>query len=111
MIKDTPNEFAGLPDIDEHLSREGDGVPVEVPELSGVIAAIAARTKLTEDQASQVVRLFFQEIRGIMLSGGCVEIQDLGQFVISSPKTTGTRRKIFPKFKAGRSLSKRMNPR
>lgn len=107
--KEKHSEFKGLPDIEEYLTFQGDKVPVDIPELDQVVQAIAARTRLTEDQASQVVRLFFQEIRGIMLRGGYVELQDLGQFVISSPKTTGTRKKIFPKFKASRSLSNRMN--
>jgi nucleoid DNA-binding protein len=102
-------DFKGLPDIEEYLTFHGDKVPVEIPELDQVVSAVTARTKLTEDQASQVVRLFFQEIRGILLRGGCVELQDLGQFVISSPKTTGNSKKIFPKFKASRSLSRRMN--
>jgi nucleoid DNA-binding protein len=108
-IKEKSSEFKGLPDIDEWLTFHGDKVPVEIPELDQVVQAVTARTKLTEDQANQLVRLFFQEIRGILLSGGCVEIQDLGQFVISSPKTTGNRKKVFPKFKPSRSLFRKMN--
>jgi nucleoid DNA-binding protein len=103
------NEFQGLPDINEYLTGRGNQCPVTVPELGEIVEKVSSRTKLSEEQANQVVKLFFQEIRGHLLRDGMVDISFLGRFSISSPKTSGTKRKVFPKFKAKRSLIKRMN--
>jgi hypothetical protein len=103
------NKFHGLPDINQFLTGLGNQCPVTVPELGDIVEEVSARTKLSEDQANQVVKLFFQEIRGHLLRNGMVDISSLGRFFISSPSISGNKKRIFPKFKAKRSLIKRMN--
>jgi nucleoid DNA-binding protein len=101
-------EFKGLPGIDYYLSGQGDGFPVEVPELDNFIVAITSLTPLTNEQATRILKLFFQEIRAAMLRGDTVDIRGLGSFLISSPKTTKTINHVFPKFIPKKSLLKRI---
>jgi len=101
-------EFEGLPGIDEYLASRGDGHPVEVKELDHVLDALVAYCGLTKEQSERILSLFFQEIRTAMLRGEAVDIRGFGTFFISSPLTTGNARKVFPKFKAKKTLTKRM---
>lgn len=102
-------EFKGLPGIEDYCASQGDGFPVEVSELDHIIDAIVAYTGLTKEQSARITSLFFQEIRTSMLKGDTVDIRGLGMFLVSSPATTGTRKKVFAKFKPKRSLLNRMN--
>ena len=102
-------EFEGLPGIEEFLSGMGDGSPVEVPELDHVGDALVAYCGVTKEQSKRITSLFFQEIRSAMLNGESVDIRGFGTFVISSPLTTDNSRKVFPKFRAKKSLISRMN--
>lgn len=102
-------EFKGLPGIEEFLSSKGDNLPVEVNELDHLIDAVIAYTGLTKDQSIRILSLFFQEIRSLMINGDTVDIRGFGTFLISSPLTTKTRKKVFAKFKPKKSLLNRMN--
>ena len=102
-------EFQGLPGIDEYLSYRGNGCPVDVAELDHISESITAYCGFTKDQSNRILTLFFQEIRSAMLSGNVVDIRGLGSFFISSPSVTSNTKKVFPKFKAKRSLSRRLN--
>ena len=102
-------EFKGLPGIEEFLASQGDKLPVEVSELDHLTDAVVAYTGLTKDQSSRILSLVFQEIRTSMINGESVDIRGLGTFLVSSPATTKTRKKVFAKFKPKRSLLNRMN--
>lgn len=102
-------EFDGLPGIDEYFAGKGDGHPVEAKELDHICEALIAYCGLTKEQSQRIVSLFFQEIRTAMLKGEAVDIRGFGTFFISSPVTTGNSRKVFPKFKAKKSLIKRIH--
>lgn len=102
-------EFQGLPGIEEYLASRGNGCPVDVSELDHVAEAIVAFCGFNKDQAKRILTLFFQEIRNSMLNGELVDIRGFGSFFISSPAVTENTRRVFPKFKAKRSLSRRMN--
>lgn len=102
-------EFKGLPGIEEFLASHGDNLPIEVQELDHLTDAIVAYTGLTKEQSSRILCLFFQEIRSLMINGKAIDIRGLGMFLVSSPLTTKTRKKVFAKFKPKRSLLIRMN--
>jgi len=102
-------EFEGLPGIKEYLSAQGDGVPVEVPELEHVADELVAYTGLTKEQSYRIISLLFQEIRSTMLNGDQVDIRGFGTFLVSSPATTGNAKRVFPKFKPKKSLLQRIN--
>jgi nucleoid DNA-binding protein len=102
-------EFKGLPGIEEFLASQGDGCPVEVPEVQHIADALVAFTNLTKEQAQRILALFFQEIRSAMLNGEVVDIRGLGSFLVSSPSTTSNAKKVFAKFQPKRSLVKRLN--
>lgn len=103
--------FNGLPGIEEYLASRGNGQPIEVQELKHITDALVAFSNLSEEQANRILVLFFQEIRSSILKGEIVNIRRLGTFLMSSPKITGTKRKIFPKFIPKYSLTKRLNGR
>ena len=102
-------EFEGLPGISEYLAARGDGHLVDAAELDHIAEALVAYCGFTKEQSERILSLFFQEIRSCMLKGESVDIRGFGTFNISSPSTTSNSRKVFPKFKAKRSLTKRMN--
>jgi nucleoid DNA-binding protein len=102
-------EFEGLPGIDEFSSSIGEGFPIQVSELEYIVDAITAHTNVTKEQATRILSLFFQEIRSLMLRGEIIDIKGFGDFFVSSPKTTGLRKKIFIKFKPKKSFIKRLN--
>jgi nucleoid DNA-binding protein len=102
-------EFNGLPGIEEYLASRANGYPIDISELDHISEAIVAYCGFNKDQSRRVLSLFFQEIRTFMLSGQSVDIRGFGSFFISSPKVTSNTKKVFPKFKCKKSLSKRLN--
>ena len=102
-------EFEGLDGIEEYLSSLGNGCPVDVSELDHISEYLVAYCGLTKEQSKRILTLFFQEIRSFMLKGDVVDIRGLGSFFISSPTVTSNSKKVFPKFKCKRSLSRRLN--
>jgi len=101
-------EFKGLPGIEEYLASQGNGLPVEVPELQHIADGIVAYCGVTKEQSIRILSLFFQEIRTAMLKGEVVDIRGLGMFLVSSPVTTKNSKKVFAKFRPKQSLIKRM---
>lgn len=102
-------EFEGLPDIEDYLASRGNGCPVDVSELDHISETLVAFCGFTKEQSKRILSLFFQEIRTAMLNEEIVDIRGFGSFFISSPKVTANTKKVFPKFKAKKSLSRRMN--
>jgi nucleoid DNA-binding protein len=102
-------EFKGLPNIEEYLASRGDGSPVEANDLDHIVDAVCAYCGFTKEQSQRILCLFFQEIRNAMLAGDIVDIRGLGSFFISSPKVTSNKERVFPKFKAKKSFSRRLN--
>jgi len=104
-------DFKPLPGIDEYLEITGEGVPVSCPDLEDIKLAIKQETGLSDHAINSILTLFFQEIRSAMLQGKIVDLNKLGRWFISSPKVSGNKRYIFPKFEAKKSLLKRMSDR
>jgi nucleoid DNA-binding protein len=101
--------FKGFEGIEEYSAVRGDGAPVSVPELDHIINEIVSHTKLTKEQTNRILSILFQEIRFAMLSGKAVNIHGIGSLFISSPKTSKTKIRVFPKFIPSKTLIKKMN--
>jgi len=102
-------EFIGLPGIEEYLLSRENLCQIDVSELDHVSESLVAYCGFTKKQAIRILSLFFHEIRTTMLKGGIVDIRGFGSFFISSPSVTSNTKRVFPKFKAKRSLSRRLN--
>lgn len=103
------NKFEGLDNIEDYLESRGNNVPVEVPELGTIIDIVSSKTNLNKEEAEQIVKLYFQEIRNIMLSGKIAYIPNFGTFFISSPKTTKNKTRVFAKFNPSKVIVERLN--
>lgn len=102
-------EFDGLPGIDDYLGNDGNIYPVDVSELDYISEAIIANCNITKEQSIRIMKLFFQEIRSLMLSGEIIHIQNFGKFYINCPLVTGTVNKIFARFRPVHSLVHKIN--
>jgi nucleoid DNA-binding protein len=102
-------EFQGLPGIEEYLASRANWCPIDVSELDHISESIVAYCGVTKEQAKRILTQFFQVIRSTMLSGNVVDIRGFGSFFISSPAVSSNSKKVFPKFKAKKSLSRRLN--
>ena len=98
-----------LPDIEDYLESIDNSLPVSIIGLEHIEGAILAKTELNEYDSKVVLRLFFQEIRNYLLRKNKVDIRSLGQFYISSPRTSNNSKKVFVKFKAKKSLIRKLN--
>jgi len=98
-----------LPDIDQYLESIDNNLPISVSNLIEIIESISANTGLKKETSEIILRLFFQEIRNCLLNKQVVSIRKLGSFLISSPVITKNSKKIFPKFKAKKSLIRNIN--
>lgn len=97
-----------LPNIDEHLERVSDNLPVELGNLDELLFKIRAATGLDIESIKIITRVFFQEIRNQVLRGHIIRIRSLGKMFIAGPKT-GNKRKIFIKFKPSKQITERLN--
>jgi len=97
-----------LPDIDDHLERVDDNLPVELKNLDELLFTVRASTGLPIDSVKIIVRAFFQEIRNQVLKGNIIKLKALGRMFVAGPKT-GNKRKIFIKFKPSKTLSENLN--
>ena len=97
-----------LPNIDEHLERVSDNVPVELGNLDELLFKIRATTGLDIESIKIITRAFFQEIRNQILRGHVIRIKAIGKMFVAGPKT-GNKRKIFIKFKPSKQLLGRLN--
>ena len=86
-------------DIYEYLGSQDNIRSVTAKGLEEYIHKVCAHTKLDLKEATLITRLFFQEIRNSMLRGDFVLLGSLGKFYISSPRTTGNKKDIRPRFK------------
>jgi len=96
-------------DIFEYLESANNSRSVNLKGLDELVYKVHASTDLSKEASAIVVKLFFQEIRNIMLRGECVVLRDVGKFYISSPKCSGNKKQIFPKFKPYQKLITRIN--
>jgi len=85
-----------------------------------LIEALKAETRLTKNEATAVVNLFFNEMIDALANGDRVEIRGLCSFYVKKYKAytgrnpkTGEQVKIKPKklpfFKCGKELKERVN--
>lgn len=100
-----------LPNIHEYLETANTQRAVSAKGLDEMVYRICARTGLDESICATIVSMFFHEIRNSMLRGDRVTIRGLGKFLISSPRNTKNKVRVFPKFKAYRKFKKRLNDR
>ncbi len=109
MTSRAPNPPNLPPGIDDYLEKLDDLKAVKIDGLDDLLEEILVKTKLNPIEAKIVLQRFFQEIRNSMLRDRLVIIRGLGTFNVQSPKTTGTKKKIFASFKPSPSLKKRLN--
>jgi len=96
------------PDVYDYQNAMTTKDSVNVEGLEFFVLKVKASTGLSYFTSSEMVRLFFQEIRNSMLDGDIVNLNEFGKFFISKPVTQGFSR-AFPKFKAYKELRKRFN--
>lgn len=104
--KKNNNEINYLPDIDDYLESIDDNLPIYINELEEIIENVAANSNLSKEQASIIVREYFQVIRNLMLRGHRVMLRGLGSFLISYKLN---KKRIFPKFIPCSNLKKKLN--
>jgi integration host factor subunit beta len=86
-----------------------------------LVAQVAAKTQMTQQQTAQVVDLFFASIVEALQAGDKVELRGFGSFRCRArrprqgrnPKTGDTVEvpaRVFPFFTAGKQIRARLNP-
>lgn len=110
---DFTEEFQGLPDIDEYLSKNSGKYPIEIPELHHYVECLISKFGINRDMAIKIVTLFFQEIRDAMMNGESIQLFGLGRFYISTPLNKARvylrTKQIFPKFLSCRDFVSKLN--
>jgi integration host factor subunit beta len=87
---------------------------------SDLIAALAAKEKLTEKMATDTINLIFNGFTDTLKKGGRIEVRGLGSFTVREYKAytgrnpkTGKNIKVRPKklpfFKVGKELKKKVD--
>lgn len=107
--EDNNKEDLFIPGIDNYLESIDDNISVTTKDLDELILKIRSTTDVTNETAKIIVKLFFQEIRNLVLRKNIVVIRNFGKFLISSPLLTNNKRKIFPIFKPSKKLIKLLN--
>lgn len=108
-MADPKTQFEPISDIEKYLEQNEHMLPVGIKELGHIVNAVISRTVLNKEVAALIVRLFFIEIRNGIVRGDLIELKGLGRFFLSSPVTSGTSRKIFPKFKPTKIVRDKLN--
>jgi len=98
-------------DIYDYLESVDNEKAVKSKGLEELIYKIHASVNVDYDTASLIVRMIFQEIRNAMLRGDEVNLRGFGKFYISSPKKSGNKIKVFPKFQPHNTLMRKINER
>lgn len=96
-----------LPNIDEVNAENYDGKPVTLENLDLLIYKIIAKTGLTYDQTSYVVKLYFNEIRKELLNGKTVYMGEVGYFKPILKQLKNKKYRIQIKFKASKQIIKK----
>ena len=87
---------------------------------SDLIEALAAKKKLTDKKAAEIINLIFKGFTDTFKKGGRIEIRGFGSFTVREYKSykgrnpkTGENIDVLPKklpfFKVGRELKKRVD--
>ena len=99
-----------FPNIDEYNAENYDRQSVTLENLDYLIYKIVARTGLTYDQVSIIVRIYFNEVRTQVLKGKTVSFGDLGKIFIKlqSSKRSKDKISLLIKFKATRRFLKKV---
>jgi nucleoid DNA-binding protein len=105
----SPEEPDLFPNIDDYNTENYDGESVTLENLDHLISKIVARTGLTYDQVSIIVKIYFNEIRNQILLGKTVNIGNLGKLFcdVKTTKKSKDKHSIKLKFKASKLLIKR----
>ncbi|KKN67663.1 hypothetical protein LCGC14_0459220 [marine sediment metagenome] len=97
------------PDIHDYLESVENSKSVNVKGFEWLIYKIRAHTGLSYEVSSLVLKHFFQDIRNAMLRGDIVALNGFGKFLVSSPKNTNNKQRIFVKFMPYTQLSNKLN--
>jgi len=97
------------PDIDDYLDKTDNSLSITVTGLEDIICKVRAYTGLSYREASTVLKGFLNVTRNLMLRGEKVRWSGVGTFLVSSPKVTNNKFKIFASFVADKTLCKRLN--
>lgn len=108
-MSNEPEKPELFPNIDQVNADNYDSQPVTLENLDYLIDKIIARTGLTYDQVSIIVKLYFNEIRTQVLNGKTVNIGQLGKLYCKLQRLKNSKDKfsIHLKFKASKQLIKR----
>lgn len=105
--KELPSEEDFYPDVDDYLAQNTRSITSK--GLEEFILRVRARTGLDEKIATEITKIFFEEIRSSMLQGDIVTIRGLGKFSVASPKNKTSKKKTFCRFKPYKKLTERLN--
>ena len=83
--------------------------PIRLDDMEEYILKLRSKTGLSQQKAEIFLKTFFQEIRQILLNGEEVSFYGLGTFSVRCPKANNSKVKVFAKFKASKSLIKKIN--
>lgn len=103
-MSEKPDFFPG---VEEVRADNYDGQPITLENLEYLVYRIVARTGLTYDQVSVIVKLYFNEIRKELLNGKNINLGDFGKFKFKLTKTKNKKYLIRLKFKASKLLIRR----
>jgi nucleoid DNA-binding protein len=98
-----------FPNIDEVNAENYDGQPITLENLDLLIYKIIAKTGLTYDQTSYIVKLYFNEIRKEILNGKTVYMgeSEVGYFKLILKRLKNKKYRISLKFKASKQIIKK----
>ena len=98
------------PNIDDYNDENYDGQPITLENLDYFVYKIVAKTGLTYDQVSIIVKLYFNEVRTQVLKGSIINIGDLGKLFIEIKPSKNSKDKfrLKIKFKATKRLIKKV---
>lgn len=97
------------PDIHEYLESTDNSKSVSIKHVEEIAYYIRAHTDLSIDASKLLLKYFFQEVRSNMMKGNVVILRRFGKFFISSPRVTGNKERVFPKFEPSAELIDAIN--
>jgi nucleoid DNA-binding protein len=98
------------PNIDDYLENNSDNISVNPNTNEELIYKVIASTGLEKEVVKIIIKTFFQELRNQILKGNTIVVKNFGKFLICSPRT-GTKKKVFIKFKPFKNLLRKLNDR
>lgn len=98
-----------LPDIHAYLETIRTEDSVSSKGLEELIFKIRSITGLSEETCSDIISLFFEEIRNGILRGEIIELRGFGKFYVACPKNKITKNRVVARFRPAPLLIKKLN--